>query len=164
MLDMIIIIHSRPCLSKKCSKVAPTSRMDSSSRQGQMMASHSPTLSYLSSGTEVGFTNVVRYRYDFNQEWGSFPNSIPKRYNWTGLLVEPNPEAFQSMKETHRKAWLLPQCFSTKTTPEVVEFDTSGLFGEIVYYIWHQLCETRVFCSYLPPSLWPFLCHFDIRC
>ena len=69
---IIISIHSRPSLLKKCSKVAPTSRMDSTSRQGQMTASHSPTLSYLSSGTEVGFTNVVRYRYDFNLELGSF--------------------------------------------------------------------------------------------
>ncbi len=37
------------------------------------------------------------------------------RHNWTGLLVEPNPEAFKNLTEKNRKAWLLPQCFSTKT-------------------------------------------------
>ena len=46
------------------------------------------------------------------------------------MLVEPNPEAFKNLTEKNRKAWTLPQCFSTKTTPEVVEFDTAGLLGE----------------------------------
>ena len=54
------------------------------------------------------------------------------RHNWTGLLVEPNPEAFKSLKEKQRKAWLLPRCFSTKTRPEVVEFQTAGVFGGII--------------------------------
>ena len=54
------------------------------------------------------------------------------RHNWTGLLVEPNPEAFKMLKEKHRNAWLLPQCFSTKTKPEVVEFHTAALFGGII--------------------------------
>ena len=40
------------------------------------------------------------------------------RHDWSGLLVEPNPDAFRSLSEKQRKAWLLPQCFSTKTTPE----------------------------------------------
>ena len=46
------------------------------------------------------------------------------------MLVEPNPEAFKNLTERRRKAWLLPQCFSTKTTPEVVEFDLAGLIGK----------------------------------
>ena len=44
-------------------------------------------------------------------------------HNWTGLLVEPKADQFQNLVEKRRKAWLLPQCFSTKTTPEVLEFD-----------------------------------------
>ena len=52
------------------------------------------------------------------------------------MLVEPNPEAFRNLTEKQRKAWLLPQCFSTKTTPEVVEFDTAGLLGENDYRIY----------------------------
>lgn len=50
-------------------------------------------------------------------------------HQWSGLLVEPNPEPFANLKSKNRRAWLLPHCFSTKTTPEVVEFDAAGLFG-----------------------------------
>ena len=53
-------------------------------------------------------------------------------HKWTGLLVEPNPHAFSKLKERQRRAWLLPQCLSTKTTPEVVEFHTSGRQGGII--------------------------------
>ena len=52
------------------------------------------------------------------------------RHDWSGLLVEPNPDAFQNLTEKQRKAWTLPHCFSTKTTPEVIEFDAAGLLGE----------------------------------
>ena len=55
------------------------------------------------------------------------------RHDWSGLLVEPNPEAFHNLTEKQRKAWTLPHCFSTKTTPEVVEFDAAGLLGEKAY-------------------------------
>ncbi|TRY79387.1 hypothetical protein TCAL_16065 [Tigriopus californicus] len=53
-------------------------------------------------------------------------------HQWSGLLVEPNPEPFASLREKHRKAWLFPHCFSTKTTPEVVEFDAAGVYGGII--------------------------------
>ena len=32
-----------------------------------------------------------------------------------------------------RKAWKLGNCLSTKTTPEIVEFDAAGLLGGIIY-------------------------------
>lgn len=51
-------------------------------------------------------------------------------HGWSGLLVEPNPEPFDSLRQKHRKAWLFPHCFSTKTTPEVVEFDAAGVYGK----------------------------------
>ena len=31
-----------------------------------------------------------------------------------------------------RKAWLLGNCLSTNSTPEIVDFDVSGLFGGII--------------------------------
>ena len=33
----------------------------------------------------------------------------------------------------HRKAWLLGNCLSTNSTPEIVDFDVSGLFGGIIH-------------------------------
>eukprot|EP00095_Tigriopus_kingsejongensis_P007423 maker-scaffold955_size76929-snap-gene-0.16 protein:Tk07423 transcript:maker-scaffold955_size76929-snap-gene-0.16-mRNA-1 annotation:"protein star-like" len=53
-------------------------------------------------------------------------------HQWTGLLIEPNPDAFSVLKTKNRRAWLLQSCFSTKTTPEIVEFDAAGLFGGII--------------------------------
>ena len=32
-----------------------------------------------------------------------------------------------------RKAWLLGNCLSTKTTPEIVDFDAAGLLGGIIH-------------------------------
>ena len=32
-----------------------------------------------------------------------------------------------------RKTWLFGQCLSTKSTPEIVNFDASGLLGGIIY-------------------------------
>ena len=33
----------------------------------------------------------------------------------------------------HRRAWLFGHCLSTKSTPEIVNFDASGLIGGIIY-------------------------------
>ena len=33
----------------------------------------------------------------------------------------------------HRKAWLLGNCLSTNSKPEIVDFDVSGLFGGIIH-------------------------------
>ena len=38
-----------------------------------------------------------------------------RKYNWTGILVEPNPLASKAMMQTNRKAYKFPSCFSTKT-------------------------------------------------
>lgn len=54
------------------------------------------------------------------------------KYNWTGLLVEPNPEIQSKLAQSGRKAWTFPHCFSTKTRPEVVKFHVHGLLGGIV--------------------------------
>lgn len=53
-------------------------------------------------------------------------------HGWRGLLVEPNPQLFVRLLKKHRKAWILPHCFSTKITPEVVKFNLAGLFGGII--------------------------------
>ena len=39
----------------------------------------------------------------------SYSNSLffEMKYNWTGILVEANPDAFAEMKLKHRKSWLL---------------------------------------------------------
>jgi hypothetical protein len=51
---------------------------------------------------------------------------------WTGLLVEPNPDFHDALLSKHRNAWILPHCLSTKTTPVIVEFFADLLLGGII--------------------------------
>ena len=56
-------------------------------------------------------------------EW--FPNTLyfEMKYNWTGLLVEPNPNLVKELLTKNRKAYILPHCLSTQQKVEVVTFN-----------------------------------------
>ena len=56
-----------------------------------------------------------------------------KKLGWTGLLVEPNPDAFDVMTTKKRRSHLFANCLSTKMRPEVVDFDACGLIGGIIH-------------------------------
>ena len=53
-------------------------------------------------------------------------------YNWTGLLVEPNPILVSMLLTKQRNAWILPYCLSPIKAPVVVEFDAAGNLGGII--------------------------------
>ena len=55
------------------------------------------------------------------------------KYNWTGLLVEPNPILVSMMVKKKRNAYILPYCLSPIKAPTVVEFDAAGNLGGIIY-------------------------------
>ncbi|CAL4064426.1 unnamed protein product, partial [Meganyctiphanes norvegica] len=38
--------------------------------------------------------------------------------NWTGILIEPDPENYRSLVDKHRKAWLSNTCLSTTSNPK----------------------------------------------
>ena len=50
---------------------------------------------------------------------------LEMKYNWTGLLVEPNPDLLKKLYSKHRNAWILPHCLSTTKYVEVMDFDAS---------------------------------------
>ncbi|XP_023327396.1 protein Star [Eurytemora carolleeae] len=52
--------------------------------------------------------------------------------DWSGLLIEPNPETFKSLKGKNRNAWISPACLSTTTRPIIIDFKLDGLLGGIV--------------------------------
>ena len=52
--------------------------------------------------------------------------------DWTGLLVEPNPQLYDKVKLRGRNAWTLGSCFSMEPTPQVVTFDAADQVGGIV--------------------------------
>ena len=54
------------------------------------------------------------------------------KYNWTGLLVEPNPALAQMLVRKGRNAWIFPHCFSPTKSPVVVDFDAMAEYGGII--------------------------------
>jgi hypothetical protein len=52
---------------------------------------------------------------------------------WTGLLVEPNPEALSELLLKKRRSVIFPRCLSTKKRPETIDFDIAGPLGGIVH-------------------------------
>ena len=52
--------------------------------------------------------------------------------NWTGLLVEADPESYKSLLSRNRNTSSIETCLSRKVTPEVVNFDAASLFGGII--------------------------------
>ena len=56
------------------------------------------------------------------------------KMGWSGILIEPNPIAFEKLLSKKRKAWSINCCLSMKPYPETVSFDVSGLVGGIVQY------------------------------
>ncbi|XP_071525980.1 protein Star-like [Panulirus ornatus] len=47
---------------------------------------------------------------------------LERDHNWTGLLVEPNPVFYESLKTRHRRAWASDLCLGTKPYPFKTEF------------------------------------------
>ena len=54
------------------------------------------------------------------------------KYQWTGLLVEPNPDMLKLLLSKHRNAWIFPHCLSTSNQVETVNFDASNYNSGII--------------------------------
>ena len=54
------------------------------------------------------------------------------KYQWTGLLVEPNPDMLKLLLSKHRNAWIFPHCLSTSKQVEMVHFDASNYNSGII--------------------------------
>ena len=54
------------------------------------------------------------------------------KYQWTGLLVEPNPDMLKLLLSKHRNAWIFPHCLSTSNHVEMVNFDASNYNSGII--------------------------------
>ena len=64
----------------------------------------------------------------------TFSNSLffEARRDWSGLLVEANPDSYKVLLSTNRKSHSVGTCLSTKPNPEIVEFDAADIFGGII--------------------------------
>lgn len=54
------------------------------------------------------------------------------KHDWTGLLVEPNPDNYEKLKTKNRRAIITETCFSTEKEVVSVEFDAAGAVGGII--------------------------------
>ena len=52
-----------------------------------------------------------------------FSNSLyfEVRHNWTGLLVEDNPDWLEKLRTTKRNVWILPHCLSKSDKVELIK-------------------------------------------
>ena len=57
---------------------------------------------------------------------------LEMKKGWTGVLIEPNPVAFDMLLTKNRKAWSINTCLSRKPFPEIIPFDLDGLTGGII--------------------------------
>ena len=68
-------------------------------------------------------------------EWTSNTLYLELKYNWTGLLVEPNPAYLKQLIRKKRNAWIFPHCLSPAKHPVVVDFDAAAECGGIINYV-----------------------------
>lgn len=68
----------------------------------------------------------------FNGEYLSNTLFLETERNWTGLLVEPNKEAYRGLLKKQRKAWSVNCCLSIHKYPEMMTFDAADVFGGVV--------------------------------
>lgn len=54
------------------------------------------------------------------------------KYNWTGILVEPNPDLYAELRSKNRRAKTIETCFSVTKKVAEVEFDAAGAYGGII--------------------------------
>ena len=79
------------------------------------------------------------------------------KYNWTGLLVEPNSRAYQQLVGRHRRAHCAHSCLAVTPHPDIVTFDSADVFGGInvkLDNVDNQHLEnvnTRIYLSVPPP-------------
>ena len=45
---------------------------------------------------------------------------MERNLGWDGVLIEADPKNFQKVKEKNRRAWAVPACLSTSTSPKYV--------------------------------------------
>ena len=57
---------------------------------------------------------------------------LEKKYNWKGLLVEPNPDFVDFLLSKKRQAWVLPHCLSIHNTSTIEDFDNISFWGGII--------------------------------
>ena len=60
-----------------------------------------------------------------------------ERYkNWTGLLIEPDPDSYEGLLSRKRKGWHVPACLSLEMYPtQVSVFIISFLSQKIVFFL-----------------------------
>jgi len=64
----------------------------------------------------------------------TFSNSLffELERNWTGLLIEANPDYHHALLDKNRRAYVLRTCLSTERRPATVRIQPAGVFGGIV--------------------------------
>lgn len=71
-----------------------------------------------------------------NGEYMSNTIDLERKFNWSGMLIEANPETFKSLLSRNRKAWTLPVCLSLEPFPTQVHLNSVCIkpFGQFLNF------------------------------
>ena len=69
---------------------------------------------------------------------------LERRYNWTGLLVEPNPDSFMKLLTKNRKSYAIETCLSITNKVEEVSFDAAGKCTFFIEFTKHTYVVNQI--------------------
>lgn len=65
---------------------------------------------------------------------------LERKFNWGGILIEANPEAFKKLLSRNRKSWTLPICLSLEPFPtQVIHCLDISLWVQITMFLFFQV-------------------------
>ncbi|KAG7153375.1 protein Star-like [Homarus americanus] len=103
-------------------------RLSSSNSRDYSLAATSPALEELLHDVKNGFFVEVG---GYDGEYQSNTLSFEKYLNWTGLLIEANPDLYQKLIKRNRKAYTIESCVSLQPYVTTVRFMPKGVVGRI---------------------------------
>lgn len=53
-------------------------------------------------------------------------------HQWTGLLIEPNPDLLKALYSKHRNGWIFPHCLSPTPYVQTIRFEASSYLSGII--------------------------------
>lgn len=79
---------------------------------------------------------------------------LEKQFNWSGVVIEPNPELFNRLIRSNRDAWLVPTCLTSGPSPYTVKFPKNTKISIFAIFrprhLWantkFSVCRWRRFC------------------
>jgi len=120
---------------------------------GRRLSKYLPSANYSQLGGSQFVDELLkRRRNGFFVECGAFNGEdisetlfFELKRNWTGILIEANPEFHQQMLRKNRRALVLRGCLNTKPRPELVKFGLDWWFSGVSAFNKKAIAKNKTF-------------------